>query len=1196
MKYSYSLTIVSAYLIALSFTPPSKLAFPANISPLNAVAPEASVATQFYRSLAAGIGPAKGEIHFKLLPGTTTSSINGTRDIRWTVQTETDVTVKLEYLGQVQGWKSLSMEFGPDPIIASFREGHVNAKKQRLTRIEFRKNGEPLEYFDEFHQPVGLALSGFPEVRRHIKIPNGASSLFLGQPFAGITQASVTGGLVVQQVVVLPPANVDKTVSVTLQPQTELIFAASLPGTTDTKNSIILRDASTIRIPSLQYRPDGTHTKGALGAMTFNLAEGRLGVTNTVFNLDAGLTLSFDGISFSSAAEAGAPASVTASGGVLAGRLKRASRIEVARTDLGPAQFEINSSETSSLKNLRLVSTDSPSFTISVETATLPVAGAKINVPFGDRNYLLLSVKDAPPINLSGGKSVWQSDQPPIFSGSVPAFSADALGGQIILNSQSLLKISSGQVASTGITINSTVPRPSSGAFTSARFVLASGTSLGVKDQLSALISGGTLDAATTTTPLVFDSGKEGPAGQFTLKDLALQSGNMKLGNQGTIELNSGTINALITRNPDSGVNGKVSGTLGVGTGSIELDTSNTYPINNGTLRFKDLNLSDALGLTGAVESASFSLQSTTATFSDKLMALTAPGGTFKAEDASSPLTLNGSGDLTGKSALHFQIQQGLLLMGGIFAVPLEGGTIDAQATIAGTRPLSGTLALDATTNSGTFDFNGDTKLHITRGHVKADRLAFQNPDTLTGDFNLVEFQFAESSITIPNSLLGAHFSAATLDANGGPLTIQIGPGGKVYGSYHLHMLVKTGDMKLGKVGTVGLTGGTVDLYWTRRVGQTESITANVDITIGSGSIEPIQGTHVALKGGSRLKANALTVSDNEGITGALADVDLTLGPSTVVIPDGSTLETKDGGHLTANQAASLTVPQSGSFLQGGFVLDVPFFTFYNSNDATFKLKDGRAILPLQNVADGSIIGSNCNIRGNLVITITDPDSTFDISIDVEISDGVLTRQVGKPTRLSGTLNVRIPAGLSIPKTIPQEDKGGDQHIFKVNLNIKTASDTSFTSLIILNGKNVSLCDMPAKTANLTIEVVSGNGEHPDGDFNNTNGHKAPYQEVYTDTYCAPLAKCRLHVYLIPHTYAATANLKIGLNNSKPVVDIGGLQVGENVQWDSEGCELNPCIVIAKTWRMVTGEESPDEWVNHKVRDMVSKFHYTLKQ
>jgi hypothetical protein len=137
------------------------------------------VATQFYKSLIAGIGVAGGKLSFKLQPGVTITRTTNTQfDIRWIAQAATEAKVSFDYQdgSSEKGWKSLSMEFESQPLTVLFREGRVDKKQYQISRIEFRRNGEPNEYYDQFGSPIGR---GFQEIGVHRKSePLLAPSLF----------------------------------------------------------------------------------------------------------------------------------------------------------------------------------------------------------------------------------------------------------------------------------------------------------------------------------------------------------------------------------------------------------------------------------------------------------------------------------------------------------------------------------------------------------------------------------------------------------------------------------------------------------------------------------------------------------------------------------------------------------------------------------------------------------------------------------------------------------------------------------------------------------------------------------------------------------------------------------------------------------------------------------------------------------
>jgi hypothetical protein len=415
---------------------------------------------------------------------------------------------------------------------------------------------------------------------------------------------------------------------------------------------------------------------------------------------------------------------------------------------------------------------------------------------------------------------------------------------------------------------------------------------------------------------------------------------------------------------------------------------------------------------------------------------------------------------------------------------------------------------------------------------------------------------------------------------------------GQLTGHYHLRLPVRRGDIRLGRVGTVQLNGGTVTLSISRESDETIQISAGVTVTIGGGTLEPIPGSRVSLGAGSRLEAQSLSVTQTNGVTGLFSSANLVVGPSVIRIPGGFILETKDGGRLTATQTSNpLTVPQAGSFVEGSFVLDLPFSNFYNAQDASLQLKGGTVRLPLQVRSDGQINGSGCSVGGTLTMRFSSPPNPpFDIPISINMSDGVLNRTPGSSTTFTAKVDSVIPAGVSIPIRTKAEDQEGDQYLFAVDLAIKTAGDTALSGTVTFDGTRVSLPPM-SQVVPLAVEVMAGNGEHEDGDPNNTNGNNAPMQEIFTDTFSCPFG-CRLHVYLIPHTYAVTANIHVGLSPTGPDIRIGELRFSEGIRWDRDGCGV--CIALASIWQFITGGDSPNAMAEQKITEKINSFEYTL--
>jgi hypothetical protein len=333
-------------------------------------------------------------------------------------------------------------------------------------------------------------------------------------------------------------------------------------------------------------------------------------------------------------------------------------------------------------------------------------------------------------------------------------------------------------------------------------------------------------------------------------------------------------------------------------------------------------------------------------------------------------------------------------------------------------------------------------------------------------------------------------------------------------------------------------------------------------------------------------------VTQTNGVTGLFSNANFVLGPSVIGIPGGFVVETKDGGRLTATQISDpLSVTRTGSFLEGSFALDLPFSNFYNAQDVSLQLQDGAVHLPLQVRSDGQINGSGCSVSGILAVRFSSPPNpAFDIPISISMSNGVLNRTPGSSTTFTGQVDSVIPGGVSIPIRTRAEDQDGDKYLFAVDLRIRTAADAAFSGTVIFDGVNVSLPTM-SRVVPLTVEVIPGNGEHEDGDPNNTNGNNAPNQEIFTDTFSCPFG-CRLHVYLVPHTYSVTARINAGLSANGPDIRIGDLRFSERLGWDRDGCDV--CIALGELWQFITGGDSPDALAEQRMMEKINSFGYTL--
>jgi hypothetical protein len=1010
-------------------------------------------ATSFYRSMAAGVSAAKGELLFKLRDGLTVTRVPGTPDIRWFVEPGTQVLVKLHYEdGPNAGWKSLSMNFGSHPLVVSLGEGRPGARRQEITSIEFRRNGEPDEYYNG-REPIVRSLSDFPEIRQHLRIPNGPSSIFLGLPFAGMAASPSPdgGGLAVREVLIPAEGSRQHLTTVRLPPHTAITLMPGGQSDAAPRDFVRLSQPCDLTISSLSYKPDDSQTEGVLGPLTFVTEDGRIGASDTIFNLWSGDTLSFQAALFSSVERPGTATGVNLVGGSLSGIMRSGSRVEIARTSRGASLLSLNQYEPVSLQGLHLSFKDTLVESIKADSAVFPVTGASGEISFDDENFLKVHFQSTPSLSAGVTQAVWETDQPPSLSGSIPAFAADVLSGQVTLNTRSLLRFGSGKVTASEMILDSPSKRPARASFTGATFAITVGTRLGVADKFAIHVNGGSLDAATSASPLVFDASQSGPSGRFIFRDVSVEGGMMALGRRGAVRLTTGTIGAALARSPGSGLTGELSGVLDAGAGSLTLDSDNAYAIHDGRLRFERLQLSDA-GVAGAFTSVLFSLDPSPAHFSDTLSVTTAAGATLSAADEAAHFTVTRDGLIEGICDLHLPINRGAFHMGGVASVSFNAGTVEAHTTIAQTQPLTGTLNLDASGDDGTFAVNGDTTLRIMRGRIRASGLTLRNPHVLAGTISAMNFRLVSSTLTLPNALRTDFTDGAVLDARGSS-TLEITADKKLVGAYHLRLPVRKGEMKLGGVGSVQITGGVVDLFLSRAADQSQQATLNADVSIGGGALELLPGSRFSLKDGSSLKAKGLSVSDSKGVTGALVNADLALGAGVIAVPGGFVIDAKDSGRLTTAQTANpLVIPGDGAFTQGSFLLDVPFASLTNSRDVNYQLVNGRARLPLQNNADGSITGSNCSISGTLPVSFSDPE--IELQVEVTITNGTLMSRPGEPAHFSAALSATIPQVPEVSIAMRADDQG---RLSPAGVRLKTIAPSTVSGTMTLDGSSVSV-------------------------------------------------------------------------------------------------------------------------------------------
>jgi hypothetical protein len=350
-----------------------------------------------------------------------------------------------------------------------------------------------------------------------------------------------------------------------------------------------------------------------------------------------------------------------------------------------------------------------------------------------------------------------------------------------------------------------------------------------------------------------------------------------------------------------------------------------------------------------------------------------------------------------------------------------------------------------------------------------------------------------------------------------------------------------------------------------------------------------------------------------------IASADLVLGSGQFTIPGGFIIDMAEGGHLrTSSNGFSVSQSSSTSPISGNLTLFLPFHALSNSKSYTFQILDGAFTLPLSVSESGKLTGRECAIFGTLPIDFSDSGKpSLVVSVPIRIAHGTLTAGEGDTTAatFNGDLTLTLPKSLAIPVSTDRTDDNENKHTFSISARVGVPAAVDLNGSITFDGLTVKVPEIRQRSA-FTLEILSGNGEHNDNDgFQSTNGNNAPYQEVFTDQFCFP--HCRLHVYLVPHTYPATSVIDFQLTDSEVSLTLSDTILGEQPTVDScpqssgvctDGCDsiFNPCVdaasalrAIKGAWKTITGlpgDPSLADLMRDTFLSKISAYKKTLKR
>ena len=634
-------------------------------------APDQNIPLTLYTQLASSAQSAKGSVSFALGQGMTITRIPGTADIKWIVPRAITATAEFEYVdGQ---WKSLRLSFS-DWIEASFREGTVEAQRQKLSAIVF-ENGGPDDYFDEGDQPVGRSLSAFPEVRSHLRVPNGPASLLLANLFAGMERSPspINQGLSPTTVTIQTNG---KSTGVTLvaKSQSVLSLSSDPPGDLGTGSWLRLGAPTSISITTLSFIPIESVIQFQLGFVSTALANARLGFGDTALVPSADARLSFDGLDANSTKP---DAVLTITAGSFLGKLGGGTAIQLTRNSLGATSFAPRPLADSSIKQFTLSVQRNGIGTLAASHMTVPVGGQNAAVVFDHLDMLALNFNSSTNPILSIDEATWTGGQFPIAVGRLSSFTAAVTGGVLALD-RSRLRVKAGSVAANGLRIGEPNSNTVTGILQQLAFTVDTNSVIDAGAGAAFRISSGGAAAAGSDQALMFDSGQDGPVGTVTVTGAAVQNGVLRFGDQALLAVSSDKADFTAIRD-QSVTNWSMSGTVNVSTGSFVVDTVGTFLVQGGTISLSNLAINDAGAVGGSITAADLAIGSQTITYGDNF-SVVAVGTSRLQLNLGGPVIVSGNGNLAGGLSLSVPILTGTIRLGKVGVVNLKGGSVNFVA------------------------------------------------------------------------------------------------------------------------------------------------------------------------------------------------------------------------------------------------------------------------------------------------------------------------------------------------------------------------------------------------------------------------------------------------------------------------------------------------------------------------------------
>jgi len=608
-----------------------------------------------------------------------------------------------------------------------------------------------------------------------------------------------------------------------------------------------------------------------------------------------------------------------------------------------------------------------------------------------------------------------------------------------------------------------------------------------------------------------------------------------------------------------------------LGESAIRLDDKSILRIAGGNIASQGLAIdtaNDKAPISGSLSDARLNIGNGTTIERPGEYQIVASGGTAIAATPENPLLLDTAGNLSGAVAVALAIDRATVLLASVGTANVVGGFINGDAVIRPSQPLLIAPALNVRLGPSSFLIDGVNTLNVTSGSIQAKRLTRLPGSGFQGELQQMDLVLGSGTFQQSGAFDVSISDGGTFKVDSTTSPWTFGTGDRPLGQYVIHIPIQKGTVQLGNVGQIKLVGDSLDLRMSSVAGQPLTGVIGGSIRANGGSLNLNNGTKLNLLSGA-VKAETLTFRSGSGLTGPFSSVELNVGPSTLLFPDGFSITTVNSASFSAkDQNSPLRISTNGRVVAGRFGLSADVDTLINSTNRAFELRGGKLGLELENFENGSV-SSPANAPSNLrqATMLTTSADGARVRFLVDFNNIKLTAGGGQLTTVAGDLSGRLlefsmrvvtPAQAGITES--DGSHHDDARLFSLMFDV--AIDPSNPTTFNIPGFSWKGSNLQAPFSfplKLLLIVPPGEGEHPNSDINEHGNHGGPdwaknSQEVYTDTFPA----CRIHFYLLPNTYHLTATLDFsnaGTQNRILIKDISIDPIKKGEGWDRDGCD-----------------------------------------